>query len=105
MITGQCNDRDLRQIFSKLDSDDDDHLNEAELENLLFLIGQSKSNGRIHEIISRLTSRGKLSFQGTVFLPFIRSSPMLALDFQQFISDGLARELVMPSYDIPRVDQ
>jgi Ca2+-binding EF-hand superfamily protein len=64
MITGQYNDRQLRQTFEKLDSDNDNYLNQQDLENLLIIIGRSESNYKIQDIISQLTSRGKLSFEG-----------------------------------------
>lgn len=64
MITGHYNDRQLRQTFEKLDSDNDNYLSQQELENLLLVVGQSKSNHKIQDIISQLTSRGKLSFDG-----------------------------------------
>jgi len=83
MITGQYNDRQLRQTFEKLDSDNDNYLNKQELENLLIVVGRSDSNYKLQDIISNLTSRGKLSFE----------------EFKQFITDGFARELLMPSYE------
>jgi Ca2+-binding EF-hand superfamily protein len=64
MITGKYNDRQLRETFEKLDSDNDNYLNQQELENLLIVIGRSESNYKIQDIISQLTSRGKLSFEG-----------------------------------------
>jgi hypothetical protein len=64
IITGQYNDRQLSQIFEKLDSDNDNYLNQQELENLLVIIGQSESNYKIRNIISQLTTRGKLNFEG-----------------------------------------
>jgi Ca2+-binding EF-hand superfamily protein len=64
MITGKFNDRQLRQTFEKLDSDNDNYLNQQELENLLIIVGRSGSNSKLQDIISKLTSRGKLSFEG-----------------------------------------
>lgn len=64
MITSKYNDHQLRETFEKLDSDNDNYLNQQELENLLIVVGQSKSNYKIQDIISQLTSRGKLSFDG-----------------------------------------
>jgi len=64
MITGKFNDRQLRQTFEKLDSDNDNYLNQQELENLLIVVGRSGSNSKLQDIISKLTSRGKLSFEG-----------------------------------------
>lgn len=83
IITGQYNDRQLHQTFEKLDSDNDNYLNQQEIENLLIVVGRSESNYKVHDIISRLSSRGKLSFD----------------DFKRFINDGFARELLMPSFD------
>jgi Ca2+-binding EF-hand superfamily protein len=83
IITGQYTDHQLRQTFQNLDSDNDNHLNQQEIENLLLVVGRSESNYKVQDIISRLTSRGKLSFE----------------DFKRFINDGFARELLMPSYD------
>ncbi len=64
MITGYFNDRQIRQIFDKLDSDNDNYLNQQELENLLLVIGRSESKYKIPNFIFRLTSRGKLNFEG-----------------------------------------
>jgi Ca2+-binding EF-hand superfamily protein len=64
MITGYYNDRQIRQIFEKLDSDNDNYLNQQELENLLIVIGRSESKYKIQNLISRLTSHGKLNFEG-----------------------------------------
>jgi len=64
MITGKFNDRQLRQTFEKLDSDNDNYLNQQELENLLIVVGRSGSNSKLQDIILKLTSRGKLSFEG-----------------------------------------
>jgi len=83
IITGQYNDHQLRRTFENLDSDNDNHLNQQEIENLLVVVGRSESNYKVQDIISRLTTRGKLSFE----------------DFKQFINNGFARELLMPSYD------
>ena len=38
MITGKFNDRQLRQTFEKLDSDNDNYYNQQEQENLLIII-------------------------------------------------------------------
>ncbi|CAF0990726.1 unnamed protein product [Rotaria sp. Silwood1] len=83
IITGQYNDYQLRRTFEKLDSDNDNYLNQQEIANLLIVVGRSESNYKIQDMISRLTGRGKLSFE----------------DFKRFINDGYARELLMPSYD------
>ncbi len=64
IITGQYNDRQLRQTFEKLDSDNDNYLNQQELEGLLMVIGRSELNYKIQDMISQLTSSGKLSFEG-----------------------------------------
>ena len=64
IITGQYNDRQLHQTFEKLDSDNDNYLNQQEIENLLIVVGRSESNYKVQDIISRLSSRGKLSFDG-----------------------------------------
>jgi Ca2+-binding EF-hand superfamily protein len=71
IITGHYNDRQLRQTFEKLDSDNDDYLNQQELENLLLVIGRSELNYKVQDIISQLTSGGKLSFEGEYFFYFI----------------------------------
>jgi len=83
IITGQYNDYQLRQTFERLDSDRDGYLNQQEIENLLIVVGRSESNYKVQNVVSRLSSRGKLSFE----------------DFKRFINDGVARELLMPSYD------
>ncbi|CAF0806500.1 unnamed protein product [Adineta steineri] len=83
IITGQYNDRQLYETFEKLDSDNDNYLSQQELENLLIIVGQSESNYKIQYIISQLTNQGKLNFE----------------DFKRFITDGFARELLMPLYD------
>jgi Ca2+-binding EF-hand superfamily protein len=64
IITGQYNDHQLHQTFERLDSDNDSHLNQQEIENLLLVVGRSESNYKVQDMISRLTSRGKLNFEG-----------------------------------------
>ena len=64
IITGQYNDQQLRQTFQRLDSDNDDHLNQQEIENLLLVVGRAESNYKVQDMISRLSSRGKLNFEG-----------------------------------------
>lgn len=81
IITGQYNDYQLRQTFESFDSDNDNYLNQQEIENLLLVVGRSESNYKVKDMISRLTSRGKLNFE----------------EFQRFINEGFARELLMPS--------
>ncbi|CAF1368739.1 unnamed protein product [Rotaria magnacalcarata] len=81
IITGQYNDYQLRRTFETLDSDNDNYLNQQEIENLLIVVGRSESNYKISDMIGRLTTRKKLSFE----------------DFKQFINNGFARELLMPS--------
>lgn len=83
IITGQYNDQQLRQTFQRLDSDNDNHLNQQEIENLLLVVGRAESNYKVQDMISRLSSRGKLNFE----------------EFKLFINDGFARELLMPSYE------
>jgi Ca2+-binding EF-hand superfamily protein len=68
IITDQYNDRQLRQTFDNIDSNNDNYLDQQELENLLIVIGQSESNYRIQDMISKLTSQGKLSFEGLSFI-------------------------------------
>ena len=46
------------------DSDNDGYLNQYEIESLLSVVGRSESNYKIRDMISRLTTRGKLSFDG-----------------------------------------
>ncbi|CAF1178982.1 unnamed protein product [Adineta ricciae] len=83
IITGQYNDYQLRKTFEKLDSDSDGYLNQQEIENLLLVVGRAESNYKVYDMISQLSSRGKLNFE----------------EFKRFINDGFARELLMPSYD------
>ncbi|UJR34165.1 hypothetical protein I4U23_021573 [Adineta vaga] len=83
IITGQYNDYQLRKTFEKLDSDNDGYLNQQEIENLLLVVGRADSNYKVYDMISRLSSRGKLNFE----------------EFKRFINDGFARELLMPFYD------
>jgi Ca2+-binding EF-hand superfamily protein len=64
IITGQYNDQQLRQTFQRLDSDNDNHLNQQEIENLLLVVGRAESNYKVQDMISRLSSRGKLNFEG-----------------------------------------
>jgi Ca2+-binding EF-hand superfamily protein len=64
IITGQYNDHQLRRTFEKLDSDNDNHLNQQEIENLLIVVGRSESNYKVQDIISRLSSRGALNYEG-----------------------------------------
>lgn len=64
IITGQYNDYQLRQTFESFDSDNDNYLNQQEIENLLLVVGRSESNYKVKDMISRLTSRGKLNFEG-----------------------------------------
>ena len=64
IITGQYNDHQLYQTFEKLDSDNDKYLNQQELENLLVIVGRSESNYKIRDIVSKITTRGKLNFEG-----------------------------------------
>jgi Ca2+-binding EF-hand superfamily protein len=66
IITGQYNDHQLRRTFESLDSDNDNHLNQQEIENLLIVVGRSESNYKVQEMISRLSSRGKLNFEGKI---------------------------------------
>ncbi len=100
MITGKYNDHQLRQTFEKLDSDNDHFLNQQELENFLIVVGRSESIYKIENIISQLTTRGKLSFEGTQLnLCLFFCSLLLCIDFKQFINDGFARELLMPLFD------
>ncbi|UJR24639.1 hypothetical protein I4U23_006013 [Adineta vaga] len=83
IITGQYKDHQLYQTFEKLDSNNNNYLDVDELENLLTIVGRSESNYKIEHIISQLTMEGKLDFQ----------------DFKRFISEGFARELLMPSFE------
>ncbi|CAF1574807.1 unnamed protein product [Adineta steineri] len=83
IITGQYNDFQLRKTFEKLDSDNDGYLNQQEIENLLLVVGRAESNYKIQGMVSHLSARGKLNFE----------------EFKQFINDGFARELLMPSFD------
>ncbi|CAF0750431.1 unnamed protein product [Adineta ricciae] len=83
IITGQYNDHQLYQTFEKLDSNNDNYLDIEELENLLTIIGRLESIYEIERIILQLTMRGKLDFE----------------DFKRFISNGFARELLMPPYE------
>jgi len=84
IITGQYNDYQLRRTFEKLDSDNDAYLTSQDIQNLLIVVGRPDSNYRVQDIVSHLGgSRGKLNFE----------------DFKRFISDGFARELLMPTYD------
>lgn len=64
IITGQYNDYQLRRTFETLDSDNDNYLNKQEIENLLVVVGRTESSYRIQDMISGLTTRGKLSFEG-----------------------------------------
>ena len=64
MITGYYHDRQIRQIFEKLDSNNDNYLNPEELESLLYVIGRPESRFKIPNYISRITPRGKLNFNG-----------------------------------------
>ena len=101
IITGQYNDQQLRQTFQRLDSDNDNHLNQQEIENLLLVVGRAESNYKVQDMISRLSSRGKLNFEGQPLLPCLRlaANSSLHLEFKRFINDGFARELLMPSYE------
>jgi len=83
IITGQYKDHQLRQTFERLDSDNDGYLNQHDIENLLLVVGRSESNYKVQDMVSRLSSRGKLNFE----------------DFKRFINEGFARELLMPSFD------
>ena len=64
IITGQYNDYQLRKTFEKLDSDSDGYLNQQEIENLLLVVGRAESNYKVYDMISQLSSRGKLNFEG-----------------------------------------
>lgn len=83
IITGQYKDHQLRQTFELLDSDNHGYLSQQDIENLLLLVGRSESNYKVQDMISRLSSRGKLNFE----------------EFKRFINEGFARELLMPSFD------
>ncbi len=69
IITGQYNDYQLRKTFEKLDSDNDSFLNQQEIENLLLVVGRTESNYKVQEMISHLSTRGKLSFDGKKEFP------------------------------------
>ena len=101
IITGQYNEYQLRRTFEQLDSDNDNYLNAREIEALLSVVGRSESNYKIQDIISSLTSRGKLSYEGkNHFLCVVISIYFFILkEFKRFINDGFARELLMPLYD------
>jgi uncharacterized protein YneF (UPF0154 family) len=104
IITGQYNDYQLRKTFEKLDSDNDSFLNQQEIENLLLVVGRAESNYKVQQMISHLSTRGKLSFDGkknSLFFSFLLIFDffLFSKDFKRFINDGFARELLMPSYD------
>lgn len=64
IITGQYKDHQLRQTFERLDSDNDGYLSQHDIENLLLVVGRSESNYKVQDMVSRLSSRGKLNFEG-----------------------------------------
>ena len=64
IITGQYNDFQLRKTFERLDSDNDSFLNQQEIENLLMVVGRAESNYKVQDMLSHLSSRGKLNFDG-----------------------------------------
>ena len=64
IITGQYKEHQLRQTFDRLDSDSDGYLNQRDIENLLLVVGRSESNYKVQDMIARLSSRGKLNYEG-----------------------------------------
>lgn len=66
MITGQCTDHRLIELFQILDSENDHYLDQEKLENLLAVIGRTESIYEIEDMISRITSNGMLNFQGFI---------------------------------------
>ena len=54
----------MRQTFERLDSDKVGYLNQRDIENLLLVVGRSESNYKVQDMIARLSSRGKLNYEG-----------------------------------------
>ena len=83
LITGHGNDSQLKEIFEKLDSDQDQYLTEHDFEDLLRLIGRTESIEKIKTSFLLLTTKGKLHFQGESLLTST-ISPSLSMIFFRF---------------------